>query len=63
MDQLLLTAEDAAKALGIGRTRVYDLIARAEIESVLIGRSRRIPCDALHVYVERVRTEQRTAVA
>jgi hypothetical protein len=34
---------------------MFELIARGEIESVKIGRLRKIPADALAAYVERLR--------
>ena len=49
--QLLLTPRQAAQALGIGRSHLYELIAKGEIESVRIGASRRIPLDALERFV------------
>jgi excisionase family DNA binding protein len=57
MNKLLLNAEEAAEVLGIGRTKVYDLLRVGEIESVRIGGARRIPHDALTNYVERLRVE------
>lgn len=54
--QLLLTPERAAEQLDIGRTTVYGLMASGELSSVKIGRSRRIPADALVAYVDRLRT-------
>lgn len=56
--QLLLTAEQAAAALAIWRTKVYDLLRRGELESVQIGTSRRIPYEALSEYVRRLRTDR-----
>lgn len=53
---LLLTPERAAERLDVGRTTIYDLMKSGELESVSIGRSRRIPADALIAYVERLRT-------
>lgn len=47
MDKLLLTPEEAAEALGIGRTKVYELMASGALASVRIGRCRRVPRDAL----------------
>jgi excisionase family DNA binding protein len=47
MDKLLLTPIEAARALGIGRSKLYQLIQSGRLESVLIGRSRRIPAHAL----------------
>jgi excisionase family DNA binding protein len=48
MDKLLLTPVEAAKALGIGRSKVYELIQAGQLKSVRIGSCRRIPLDALH---------------
>lgn len=54
---LLLKPEEAAEALGIARTRVYQLMRAGEIRSVKIGKVRRIPVAALHAYVERLQSE------
>lgn len=44
--KLLLTVEEAAEQLGIGRTLMYSLIRTGEIGSVHIGRLRRVrPAD------------------
>lgn len=53
--RIVLTVEEAAELLGIGRTLMYALVAAGEVESVQIGRLRRIPRDALVVYVEGLR--------
>lgn len=42
-DKLLFTPEEAARVLGIGRTKVFRLIREDKLESVRIDRSRRIP--------------------
>jgi excisionase family DNA binding protein len=55
--KLLLTAEEAADVLGIGRTTVYRLLARNALPSVKIGASRRIPFVALTEYVDRALAE------
>ena len=52
---LLLRVEDAAAALGIGRTKTYELIATGELEVVHIGRCCRVPIDALEAYVAGLR--------
>jgi excisionase family DNA binding protein len=54
MERVLLTAEEVAEALHIGRTRVFALIAAKEITSVKIGSLRRIPVDAVHEYAARL---------
>lgn len=52
--KLLLTVEEAADQLGIGRTLAYALVKDGEIESVRIGRLRRIPAAALSRYLDRL---------
>jgi excisionase family DNA binding protein len=51
---LLIRPEDAAIALGVSRTKVYELMASGRISSLKIGRSRRIPVDALTAFVSAV---------
>lgn len=53
---LLLRVEEAADRLGIKRTLMYHLVRRGEIESVQVGRLRRIPVACLEEYVEELRT-------
>jgi excisionase family DNA binding protein len=54
--RLLLTVEQAAQRLGIGRTLMYALVKDGNVESIQIGRLRRIPADALSRYVDQLRT-------
>jgi len=49
--RLLLTPVEAARALGISRSKLYELLGDGSIESVLIGASRRVPAEALEDYV------------
>lgn len=55
MPRLLLTPEEAAQVLGIGRTKVYELILDRTLESVKIGASRRVPSEALVEFVASLR--------
>lgn len=55
MEKLLLRPEEAAELIGIGRTKVFELMRTGQLESVRIGSSRRIPAFALLGYVERLR--------
>lgn len=48
---VLMTPEEAADALRIGRSTCYELLASGALASVRIGRSRRIPRQALDDYV------------
>jgi excisionase family DNA binding protein len=61
-EPLLLAPEVAAERLQCGRTMIYELMATGQIESVKVGRLRRIPTAALAAYVARLR-EQARAVA
>lgn len=45
----LLSIEEAAAALGIGRTNVYSEISSGRLRSLVIGRRRRlVPAGAIH---------------
>ncbi len=55
MDKLLLTPEEAAEALSVGRSKVYELIGKGRLSSVRIDASRRIPVDALTEFVQGLR--------
>ncbi|TFV71006.1 DNA-binding protein [Blastococcus sp. CT_GayMR20] len=53
-DRLLLTPEEAAKALRIGRTTVYALMKSGKLRPVHIGRSCRIAQAEVERYVRRL---------
>lgn len=55
---LLYTLREAAALLRISRTKLYELLTANEIESVHIGRSRKIPAAALDAYVSSLRTNE-----
>ena len=42
-DRLLLRIEEAANRLGIGRSLMYRLVLSGQVQSVPLGRLRRIP--------------------
>ena len=47
MDTLLCSIPDAAKALGIGRSKLYELIGEGRLETVTIGRRRLVRTDSI----------------
>jgi excisionase family DNA binding protein len=53
-DRLLLTPEEAAEVLRIGRTTVYALMKSGELRPVHIGRSCRISQAEVERYVRRL---------
>ncbi|TKA09532.1 helix-turn-helix domain-containing protein [Actinacidiphila oryziradicis] len=54
---LLYTPEEAAEALRIGRSTVYELMADGTLKFVKRGRSRRIRVTDLETYVAGLATE------
>ncbi|MER6088519.1 helix-turn-helix domain-containing protein [Streptomyces bluensis] len=58
---VLLTVEEAARCLRIGRTTCFALIRAGELESLTIGGLRRVPADAPAAYLARRRAERRAA--
>ena len=50
----LLTVEEAADVLHIGRSKVFDLIRCGDLCSIKIGRLRRVPVDAIDAFTERL---------
>lgn len=55
---LVLTVEEAAQRLGIGRTVMYALVSSGAVESVRIGRLRRVPADALVTFLDELRASR-----
>jgi excisionase family DNA binding protein len=53
-NKLLLSVEEVAVALSIGRTLVYDLLRRHELLSIKVGRSRRIPVKSVQDFLNRL---------
>ncbi|MEU6325851.1 excisionase family DNA-binding protein [Streptomyces sp. NPDC047049] len=58
---VLLTVEEAARRLRIGRTTCYGLIRSGELESIDVGRLRRVPADAPAAYLAHRRAAKRAA--
>jgi excisionase family DNA binding protein len=56
-EPLLLNPTEAARALGIGRSKLYKLLQSGDLQSVRIGACRRIPADALSDLVARLRAD------
>jgi excisionase family DNA binding protein len=53
----LYRVEEACIILSLGRTHLYDEIKKGRLRSVKIGKSIRIPPEALTEYVEQAKTE------
>jgi len=51
--RLLLSVEDAAARLDIGRTLLYELIAARQIQTIHVRRLHKVPVESLREFVER----------
>jgi excisionase family DNA binding protein len=56
-ERMLLTVEEAAERLGVGRSTMYQLISAGLVDTIGIGRLRRIEPDALATYISRLREQ------
>ncbi|MFF9476256.1 helix-turn-helix domain-containing protein [Streptomyces roseolus] len=48
----LLTVPEVMARLKLGRSTVYDLIRSRRLVSITIGRSRRVPADAIREFID-----------
>jgi excisionase family DNA binding protein len=55
---LLLTVNQAAELLGMGRSTLYELLDAGELRSIKRGASRRIPLKEVHQYIDRLLDRQ-----
>jgi excisionase family DNA binding protein len=55
---VLLTVEEAAELLRLGRTRTFELVMRGNIQSVKIGRRRLVVREGLDRYVAELLASQ-----
>jgi excisionase family DNA binding protein len=60
---VLLTVEEAAHRLNIGRTTMYGLVSAGAVESVTIGRLRRVPSECLDNFVAALRSSDQSETA
>ncbi len=51
-DTLLLTVQEAADRLNLGRSLTYRLLLAGDLRSVTIGRSRRVPVRAIEEFIQ-----------
>jgi excisionase family DNA binding protein len=51
MDVIAVSINDAAKALGLGRTSIYQMIADGRLEALKLGRRRLVTVDSIRQLV------------
>ncbi|MGW0200525.1 helix-turn-helix domain-containing protein [Nonomuraea sp. NPDC003201] len=61
MTRLLLTVPEAAEALAISRSKLYQLLATGAVTSLRIDGSRRIAVTALNDYITRLTSKENAA--
>jgi excisionase family DNA binding protein len=52
IESLLLRADEVAKLISLGRTKVYEMMAEGELPVVRIGTAVRVPRQALLDWIE-----------
>jgi len=62
MTRLLLTVPEAAEALAISRSKLYELLTAGAVASIRIDGSRRIPITALEEYISKLLAERNAAL-
>ena len=52
-EKYLCSIDEAAKALGVGRTKTYEMLHDRELESIQIGTRRLVKLDSIRAFIER----------
>ena len=55
VEPICVRVNDAARMIGVGRTKLYELISSGELETVKIGKATRITTASLRRLVDRCR--------
>lgn len=53
IEPICVKVNDAARMIGVGRTKLYELIAAGEVDVVKLGKSTRVTTASLNSLVER----------
>jgi len=56
VEPICVRINDAARMIGIGRTKLYELISTGELEAVKIGKATRVTTTSIHELVRRRRS-------
>ena len=54
----IVVSEEAENSRSMSRSKVYDLVLSGQIESIKVGRSRRVLVAGIDDFINRLRTEQ-----
>ena len=56
-EEAAANSEETAETLGVGRHKVYELLRSGRLRSVKIGKSRRVPVDAVEAFIAELLSE------
>ena len=62
-DRLLLRPAEAAEVLGVGRSKLYELITDGVIPTVQVGHRMRVPVNALRAWIDAEISKTRSGIA
>ena len=54
VEPICVRINDAARMIGVGRTKLYELICSGELETVKIGNATRVTTASLHGLIRRM---------
>jgi len=54
MERMLVPVPEAIYAIGLGRSKFYQLIRAGDLTLVHVGRRSFVPAESLHAFVERL---------
>ena len=55
VEPICVRVNDAARMIGVGRTKLYELISSGEVETIKIGNATRVTTASLHELVKQMR--------
>mgnify|MGYP002141020673 FL=1 len=53
LEPICVTVNEAARMIGVGRTKLYELIAAGEVDVVKLGKSTRITTASLRALIQK----------
>jgi len=54
MEPVTVTIDGARKALGIGTTKIYELIGAGDLRTIKLGRRTLVRTDSIHALIEKL---------
>lgn len=53
VEPICVKINDAARMIGVGRTKLYELIAAGEVDAIKLGKSTRVTTESLRELIKR----------